>query len=166
MDLAQTKAKIIIVAVIAFSALGLTQCAKPILYGKVQQVSVVRKGFNASYDQVYAATQWALSQLDYSTEEASKQRGTFITDWKPSTPDSHYVQVFGRPDYGTVGAYYHLDLALYQEHGKIQVAIRSISKSVVSHLHSTLIEEKNVLDRIEEYLRGKEIEVTNLGITK
>lgn len=162
MDRAQaTVGKKIIFVVFALASM---HCSKPLLFGKVQQVSVVRGSFNGSYSQVYDAAKLALSQSGYSIEEEFRQKGTIVTDWKPSTPDSHYVQVFDRRDYGTVGAYYHLDLALYQEAGKIQVAIRSVSKSIVTRLKSTEIEEREILSRMQEYLRGKEIEVTNLGI--
>lgn len=145
----------------------LAHCAKPLLYGKVQKVAAVRESFAYSYDEVYAATLWALEQEGYSIEESSKERGTIITDWTPSTPDSHYVEVFGRRDYGTTASYYHLDIALYQDdQKKIQVVVRSVAKSVVTRLFSTQIEEHHVIDRIQNYLRGRDIDLTNLGTSK
>ena len=141
-------------------------CAKPILYGKVQQVMPIRRAYDRSYDQVYQAAKWALDQFHVPIDEEDKLRGSIISAWVPSGPDSHYVEVFNRRDYGTVGAYYHLDLAVYQQGGQIQVVVRAVAKSVVSRLRSTGIVENQVLDRIDTYLRNQDIEITNLGITK
>lgn len=165
MDVAKKTYSVVLQLVFCVIVATAASCAKPLLYGKVQQVSVVRAGFSGPYSDVYEATKWALNQAGYSIQEESKQRGTIVTDWRPSTPDSHYVEVFNRRDYGTTAAYYHLDLALYQEAGKTQIAVRSISKSVVSHLKSTEIEEKRILSLVEQSLREKDIEVTNLGVT-
>ncbi len=148
--------------------LGLSiACAKPALYGKIQRVAPVKRDYTATYEDLFKAAEWALSERGYSIEEKSLERGTLVTDWTPATPDSHYVEVFNRRDYGTVGAYHHLDLSIFKspsQGDKIQVAVRSVSKSLVSRLRSTQREENKVLDLIQNALRGKEVEITNLGI--
>ena len=174
MDMAKTKIRKVnrLALVLAILLAGvilngtLTACAEPLLYAKTQQVIAVTRSYTQGYDKVFDAAKWALIREKYSIIDESRSRGTLITNWTPSTPDSHYVEVFGRRDYGTTGSYYHLDLAIYQDHGHIQVVVRSITKSLVNRLHSTGITENKILDDTHTYLLGKDIEITNLGISK
>lgn len=151
---------------ILLMVLAFAQCTKPLLYGKVQQIKLTRRGYDQTYDKVFEAARWALTKNGYAIEDESKMKGTIETKWASQTPDSHYVEVFGRRDYGTVGAYYHLDLAVYQESGIIQVVVRNIAESTVNRLYSTGIQEKKVLDDISLHLLGKTLDITNLGLVK
>jgi hypothetical protein len=89
---------------------------------------------------------------------------TLETYWQPTTADSHYVDVFGREDYGTVGAYYRLAVKVTPKGDGSRVGITNVAKSFISDLKSSGREEDRVFEKISDFTRKRDIKVTNIGL--
>lgn len=143
--------------VLIFSA-----CNKPALYGTVQESDSITQNFKAPPPAAFEAAKHALVYLGYSLKQENPEQGILETYWQPTKAGSHYVSVFGRRDYGTVGAYYQLRVKVRPRGEGSAVSVANISKSFISNLKSAEREEREFLSKVDDFTR-KDIQVTNIG---
>lgn len=145
-------------------ALSLGACTKVMVYGKDRPVDPVVRHYAATPQDVYAAAKSVLTEMGYKIGFDSDKRYRLRTGWQPTTADSHYVELFGRKDYGTVGAYYRIHLYVEESDGASDVSIMSTPRSTVPNVKSSGRVEKKILDLIANQLRPDDIEITNVGL--
>ncbi len=141
-------------------------CSKPKLFGTIQEAEEVVQYFEAPPAEAFRATKEALVFRGYSIKEDDETNLSLETFWQPSTADSHYVNVFGRRDYGTVGSYYRLAVKVSAQGNGSRVGITNVAKSIISNLKSSHREEDEVFLKVADFTRKKDIQVTNIGLQK
>jgi len=147
-----------------FASLLLSSCAHPMLEAKEYTATTVSKTFKTDANGAYAAVRSVLKTNGYAITAEDLQNGIVTSGWRASTADSHYVAPFGHRDYGVNGAYFKLEIRLIPDGSSTRVEIASKVKSIVAHLKSSEIEEKKILSKVGDYLRGPDIRLTNIGI--
>ncbi len=163
------KQKHILSLLVLFTWLATTNatCTKEIVYAK--DYFTAPEKIYASTDKitVMAAMKKTLEQLGYEIASNDEENGKMTTGWKAVEVDSHYYDLFGRPDYGsTDGAYYQLLVDLNEEGSRLKVLVATKVKTIVGKLHSSGKVEKRVLKQLEDYLRSPQIEMSNVGVRK
>ncbi len=148
----------------SFFLLSLAHCGKPRLFGQDMKGETVVKAFPVDAGLTFKSVKEALVIRGYNLQNENAQEGALETHWQPTTSDSHYVDMFNRQDRGTVGAYYKLVVKVKPQGNQSEVEIYSLAKSIISNLKSTGIEEEKVLDKVADFTRKSNIEVTNVGI--
>ena len=146
------------------SLLGFAACTKPMIYGKDRPVEPVTQSFSASGQDTYNAAKEVLKTMGYKISYDNLEKRTLKTGWRSTAVDSHYVELFGRPDYGTVGAYYQLIVEVGDKEGKSEVTITAQPRSIVPNIKSSGRVEKKVLGHMADLLRSDDIQVTNVGL--
>ena len=143
----------------------LLSCSKPKLFGTLQPSDPVVHNYSVPPQDAFRAVKQALFLNGYSVKEADEAKMTLETYWQPATADSHYVLVFGERDYGTVGAYYRLVVKVSPRgtNGS-QVSITNVAKSFISNIKSSDRREDAVLEKVDDFTRKKDINVTNIGL--
>lgn len=155
------------ILLIVVTALGLgPACSHVVVRGTEQQLTPFSKVFKGSRETVWGAAKQALTDEGYKILEDRPAEGILETGWIPAKAASHYVDLFGRRDYATVGAYYKLYVLVSPEDDGQEVAVRGIANSTISNLKSSGAEEEKILRRIANLLRSPSIEITNVGITE
>ncbi|MCE9625555.1 MAG: hypothetical protein K8R69_08930, partial [Deltaproteobacteria bacterium] len=144
--------------------LCLLACSKPALYGTVQEAEPVVKYFAVPPAEAFRAAKESLAFRGYSLKEVDDKNFTLETYWQPTTADSHYVLVFGEPDYGTVSAYYRLAVKVTQQGNGSKVAITNVAKSFISDIKSSHREEDAVFIKVSDFTRKRDIQITNIGL--
>jgi hypothetical protein len=139
-------------------------CSKPKLYGTIQEADEIVKNYQVPPEEAFRAAKEALAFRGYSIKNVDETAMTIETYWQPSTADSHYVEVFGRRDYGTVGSYYRLMVKVTPRANGSSVAITNVAKSFISNLKSTQQAEEQVFEKINDFTRKRDIQVTNIGV--
>lgn len=139
-------------------------CAKEIRKAQISEPQYFEKSFTATPNAIYYALQWALKQNGYPIAGEDLHGGVIQSRFVPVKADSHYVAVFDRQDFGVSGAYHQLEARLIPEGEKTIVKIGSRPKSLVANLKSTGKEEKMILQKVGDYLRDSDVEITNLGV--
>lgn len=140
-------------------------CSKPALYGSLQESPPIIKNYQVSQQDAFRAAKEALVFLGYSVKQEDAAQGLLETFWQPATADSHYVNVFGRKDYGTVGAYYRIIVKVKERSsGSSEVSITNAAKSYISNLKSSQEEESKIFSKIDDFTRKRDIQVTNIGL--
>lgn len=139
-------------------------CSKPALYGTLQENEAMVKYYQVSPEAAYRAAKEALVYLGYSLKKEDPEKKFLETFWQPTTADSHYVEVFGRRDYGTVGAYYRMVVKITPRRGGSQVSIINAAKSFISNLKSSQRQEVLVFEKVDDFTRKRDIQVTNIGL--
>jgi uncharacterized lipoprotein len=139
-------------------------CNKAILYSKDREMEPVTKVFSEAPAETYQAAKRALLRLGYKIHREDEGQGTIETGWLPTKASSHYVDLFDRQDYGTVGAYYKIQLAVREKGAKAEVEISAPVRSIVGRIKSAGSEEKKVLNKIADLLRKEDFEITNVGV--
>lgn len=129
-----------------------------------KSVEYESRDYAAGANDIYYAVRWALVECGYPVANENLPDGIITTAWVPVKSDSHYVDVFGRPDYGVTNSYHQLEVQVVPEGGRTTVKVGSRFKSMLAYLKSSGFEERKVLDRIGDRLRKAEPTVTNLGI--
>jgi copper chaperone CopZ len=141
----------------------LSACNKPIIEGRDLETTPLTQIFRVPADAAFDAAEHVLTALDYKVEYADKDKGVLRTGWISTTTDSHYVDLFGREDYGTTGAYYHLAVRISSVEGGAKVEVSAPLRTIVVKMDSSGRKEKKVLAKIEDMLRPADIRVTNIG---
>lgn len=142
-----------------------SSCAKPLASAKVaKDVEYASRDYAASANDIYYAMRWALVECGYPTSNENLQDGVITTAWVPVKSSSHYVDTFGRPDYGVTNSYHQLEIQVVPDGGRTTVKVGSRVKTLVARLKSSGTEEKKILDSIGTRLRKSEPTLTNLGI--
>lgn len=144
-----------------FTLLG---CNKAVVHGKVRPIAPIAQTYSSSTTETFAAAKKALTLLGYEIKEEDATEGLLRTDWRSTKSSSHYTELFDQKDYGTVGAYYRLEVKVGEQDGKGKVWVSAPVKSLVGHQKSTTTEEKKVLQKIGDLLRSPDFEMTNLGV--
>jgi hypothetical protein len=158
--------KRIAVAFILCAAL-LGGCSKPLAQAKVvDDLNFLSRDYAANANDAYYAVRWALKEVGIPVESEDLPSGVIKTKWVPVTSDSHYVETFGRPDYGVTNSYHQLEIHISFEGGRSVVKVASRAKTLASNFKSSGVIERKVLDATGDYLRGAEPTITNLGISE
>lgn len=139
-------------------------CNKPALYGTLQESEPMTQYYQVSPKEAFRAAKEALLFLGYSMKQEDPEQGLLETYWQPSTADSHYVYVFGRKDYGTVGSYYRLVIKVTPRNNGSAISITNAAKSYISNLKSSREEESKIFTKIDDFTRKRDIQVTNIGL--
>jgi uncharacterized lipoprotein len=139
-------------------------CSKPALYGTLQENKAIAKYYSVPPEEAFRAAKEALVYLGYSIKQEDNENKTLETFWQPTTADSHYVDVFGRKDYGTVGAYYRFLVKVTPRQNGSEVSVVNAAKSFISNLKASRHEEARLFDKINDFTRKRDIQVTNVGL--
>ena len=143
----------------------LFSCSKPLASARVHpDVDYKSRDFAATPNDIYYAARWALVTAGYSVASENLQDGVILTSWVPVKSDSHYMPLFGRPDYGVTNSYHQLEIRIEPGEGRATVRVGSRVKTLVASLQSSGKEEQRVLDGIGDFLRKNEPTLTNLGV--
>jgi len=143
---------------------SLIACSKPKLYGSVQESEAIVKYYAVPPADAYRAAKEALIFRGYSIKQSDDAAMTLETYWQPSTSDSHYVLIFGKKDYGTVGSYYRMAVKVTPQGSGSKVSITNVAKSFITDLKSSNREEDEVFIKIADFTRKRDIQVTNIGL--
>lgn len=152
------------ILLVSLTLVAASACNKPKLYGTIQEAKEVVKNYQVPPEDAFRAAKEALAFRGYSFKTVDETNKTIETYWQPSTSDSHYVEVFGRKDYGTVGAYYRLVVKVTPRANGSSVSITNVAKSFISNLKSTERVEEEVFEKISDFTRKRDINVTNIGL--
>lgn len=153
--------KAVALALLVF--VSLTACNKAVVRGKERPTLPLSRTFSAPVPNVYEAAKQALAAAGYEIRETDETRGLIRTAWIGTQAASHYTELFGQHDYGTVGAYYRLEVRVSEKDGKSEIKVSAPVKSLVAHQKSTGREERKVLKKIADLLRRENFEMTNVG---
>ncbi len=152
---------------LVLAALTFAACSKPLATARIApDVQYVSRTYAANANDTYYAVRWALNEAGLPVASEDLAAGIITTKWVPVTSDSHYIELFGRRDFGVTNSYYQLDLRISFDGGRAQVQAAARAKTLATNFKSSGIQERKVLDLIGAYLRTSEPEVTNLGITE
>ena len=152
-----------VLAIVA--ALFLSACSKPMAYGHIAQpIEYFSNDYAASPNDAYYAVRWALKDAGYPVEKEDLPGGIITSKWLPVTAGSHYVEIFGRRDYGATNSYYQLEVRITPGSGRTLVKVGSRVKTLAHNLKSSGVEERKVLAFVGNYLRSNEPNLTNLGL--
>lgn len=156
---------LILLAVVA--AFVQTSCTKVLVHGRDKEMDPVTQLYATSVTEAYKVGKEALIRLGYKLENEDEKSGKIVTNWQSTKATSHYVDLFDRKDYGTVGAYYRLKMEVTESvAGKTQVAVSAPVRSLITgRLYSSNREERKVLKKIQDLLRTDDFEMTNVGVT-
>ena len=157
------------IAWVSFAVMMLTMaaCSKPLAVATVNpNVRYVTRIYSATPNDVYYAVRWALDQHGYALDEENLEAGIVTSTWGPVRSDSHYVELFNRPQYTANSAYYQLDVKIIPDGVNTKVRVGTRIKSLTSMLMSSGVEEDKVLVSVGDYLRTDAPEITNLGASK
>ena len=141
-----------------------TACAKVFRVAKPAQPHYYKKTYAASANDIYYALRWALRANGYPIAEEDLKNGVLKSRYVPVKANSHYLPLFGRQDFGANGAYHQLEIRLVPHNGTTEVQIGSRIESIVAHLQSAGTEEQMILQKVGDYLRSPNAQVTNLGV--
>ncbi len=150
-------------AIILFAT---ASCSKPLAVAKVNpSVRYVTREYVATPNDVYYAVRWALDQHGYALDQEDLGNGIVTSTWGPVRSDSHYVELFGRPQYTANSAHYQLDVKIIPDGANTKVRVGTRIKSLTSSLLSSGVEEDKVLISVGDYLRVEAPTITNLGVS-
>lgn len=159
--------KTLMLFLLALALLPLSGCNKAILYGRDKEMEPVAKAFSISTSDAFKMAKESLASLGYRIEKEDESQGTIRTSWLPTKASSHYVDLFDRRDYGTVGAYYRILVHVSENNGKTQVEVSAPTRSIiVGRLMTAHREENKVLKKMTELLRREDFEMTNVGVSE
>lgn len=145
---------------------SLAGCNKAVLHSKDREMEPIVRVFRPAKPDTYKAAKESLIALGYKIQEEDESQGRLKTGWRSTRASSHYVDLFDRKDYGTVGAYYQIVLSIKEVDGKSEVEVSAPVRSVVGRIKSSHSEEEKVLDRMADLLRREDFEMTNVGVTE
>ena len=137
-------------------------CSKPKLYGTIQKNPSVVRDYVVPPEEAFRAVQEAIEERGYSIKQRDGRE--LETYWQPTFADSHYVEVFGRKDFGTVGAYYYIEARIEPSATGSRVVLTNIANSFIANLKSSNREEERIFDKVDDFTRKRDIKVTNIGL--
>lgn len=141
-----------------------TACTKVFRVAKPSSPHYFKRTYAASPNDIYYALRWALRTHGYPIAEEDLQNGVIKSRYVPVKARSHYLKLFGRQDFGVSGGYHQMEVRLVPRGGNTEVQIGSRIESMVVHLQSAGTEEGMILEKIADYLRSPQAQVTNLGV--
>jgi len=155
---------LLVLTLVLVGGVGLGACSKPALYGTLQENESITRYYQVPPEQAFRAAKEALLFLGYSIKQEDDKNFTLETFWQPTTADSHYVEVFRRKDFGTVGAYYRLAVKISPRRSGSSVSVTNFAKSFISNVKTSQVEENRVLHKMDDFTRKRDIQVTNIGL--
>lgn len=142
-------------------------CSRPLVTGRDVEMKSVTMSFNAPLIATFEAAEQALRNMDYKVEYADKDQGVLRTGWMPTKVDSHYLELFGRRDYGITGAYYHVAVRITADGPSVsKLEVSAPIRTIISRMHSSHVIEKKFLAKVKDLLRPADIQVTNIGVVE
>lgn len=148
-------------------ALVLAGCSKPMASAKVvSDVEYYSRSYAANTNDTYYAVRWALKAVNIPVANEDLNNGVITTKWIPVSSGSHYIELFGRPDYGATNSYHQIDVHISSDQGRSLVKVGSRIKTLAANFKSSGNIEKKVLDEVGNFLRTSEPDITNLGINE
>lgn len=154
------------IILIVFGFLAAVGCTKTFSVAKPKNLPAYRATFSASPNDLYYALRWALTANDYPIAVEDFQNGVITSRYVAVSASSHYLDVFGRRDFGVTNSYHQLEVRLTPKGEKTIVTLHSRIQGVAQPLRSTGEEEKKILAKIGDYLRKNTVQITNLGAVK
>lgn len=143
----------------------LAACNRVVLRGREREMEPVTGTFSHPVSDTYRAARESVIRLGYKIQTDDESEGTLKTSWRSTKASSHYVDLFDRRDYGTVGAYYRIEMKISNEDGQSEVEVEAPVRSVVGRIRSAHAVEKEVLKKMADLLRREDFEMTNVGVT-
>ena len=140
-------------------------CNKAIVHSRDKQMEPVSRLYNNPPKDAFKAAREVLFKMGYKLQYEDKDKGLIQTGWLSTKPNSHYVDLFDHADYGTVGAYYRLEVQIHEEKGKSLVEVSAPIRGIITgRVKSSFREEKKVLSKLADQLRKEDFEITNVGV--
>lgn len=139
-------------------------CTKVFRTATPSQPTLYKKSFAASPNDLYYALRWALRTYGYPIAEEDLQNGVIKSHYVPVKTYSHYLPLFNRQDFGVNAGYHQLECRLVPQNGTTEVQIGSKIQSMVARLRSRGTEEQMILQKVADYLRSQNVQVTNVGL--
>lgn len=149
---------------VAFLSLTSSSCAKVIVHSRDRPMEPVSQLFSTSVPEAYKAGKEALLNLGYKVDREDTKASTIKTRWASTKATSHYVDLFDRKDYGTVSAYYQIQLHVMERGPKAEVEVAAPVRSITGRMKSSHEEEERILHKIADLLRKQDFEITNVGV--
>ena len=144
---------------------SLTGCNKALVHSRDKDMEPVSRTYNAPADEAFKAVHTVLIHMDYKIQHEDASKGFLQTGWLSTKANSHYLELFDHADYGTVGAYYRLEVHIKEDNGKSIVEVSAPVRGIITgRLKSSHREEKTVLKEIADQLRKEDFEITNVGV--
>ncbi len=143
----------------------LTSCNKAIVHSKDKEFPPLSKTFSSTPKETFEAAQKVLEREGFKIARADDDAGLIQTNWISTKAASHYLELFGKKDYGTVGAYYRITVKMEEKENKSKVDVFTTTRSIITgRLHSAYSEERKFLSKMTDYLRKDDFEITNVGV--
>ncbi len=143
--------------------LSLAACNKVILHSHDKDFDPAVKTFSVPPEDALKAAKEALLSRGYRIHDEDKEK--IRTAWLSTKADSHYVDLFDRKDYGTIGAYFRIVVHVTEKNGKSEVEISAPIRSVITgRVRTSYYEEKRILAKMTDLLRKDDFEITNVGV--
>lgn len=154
---------------ITLVALVFAGCATPSRTAKEQALASVERMFTADANQAYYAIRWALAATGYPVGTEDLRNGTISTTWVPTQIGAQYLDPFdrndpGSRDWGNRGGYFRMDIQVIPEDGKVRIIATERVRSIIANLRSSGEQEERVLNKIGDYLRNADPDVTNVSV--
>jgi hypothetical protein len=149
-----------------FSTTG-QMCTKDIVYSKDYYTQPVSQYFDTDKATMMETVNRALEHDGYEIYNIDEAKGRYITGWKSVESDSHYLDFFGRRDYGLADSvYYQLVIDLLDEGSRVKVVASTTIKSIAGPMKSSGKVEKRIIAQLKDYLRAPQLIMTNVGVRK
>ena len=142
----------------------LSACTRVLVHSRDREMEPMTKLFNESVEEAYKAARSSVVRLGYKIHREDESQRTIETGWIPTKASSHYVDLFDRKDFGTVGAYYQIQLKVTERSSRAEVEVSAPVRSVVGRIKSNHTEERKILKKIADLLRKEDFEMTNVGV--
>jgi len=142
-------------------------CTKVVTYGVDTHTLEVTHTYKSNVPTVLQQSKAALESLGYSVLRVDESRNRITTGWLPVKSDSHYFPLFGRADYSAAaGAYYQMIVDVFTDANDVKASASTLVKSISGRLESSLKAENKFLERLDDFMRSPQIEMTNVGVTE
>lgn len=154
------------IAVLVLVTLSFGNCTKVVVRAKEQKTQPVARQYSTDLSTAYNQSKVALQRMGYDFINEDALGLSVQTRWKSMTSDSHYMMLFGRPDYAAnQGGYYKLVMDVKQAgNSAVEVTVYTIIQTVAGELTSSEILEKKFHAKLADALRSPQIEVNNVGM--
>ncbi len=147
--------------------LSSSACTKVVTYANIVTTEPIEKSYNTSLAVAMEKSQKALESLGYEIVRVEESQNQIVTGWRPTLSNSHYLTLFKRPDYSAnAGSYYQIVADISADGNRIKVAVYTNVKSVAGNLTSSKVVENKFFERLGDFLRSPQIDITNVGMTE
>jgi hypothetical protein len=144
---------------------SLAACNRVMLHSKDKDMDPVVQVFPVGTDDAIKAAKEVLIKRGYFIERDDS--ASLRTKWQSTKATSHYVDLFGRKDYGVVGAYCQIVVKVTDKDGKAEVSVSAPIRGVITkRLFSSNQEEKKILKKMADAFRKEDFEITNVGVSE